>query len=414
MFNTNEREKAQAHWHCFVKTNKSSAIELRYFQSFTAKVFIKAIFILLPVFALANRPPKVEAGPAIRVVYPSTASATLLGSGSDFNGPVTFQWKQLSGNTRSRIAQPTSAITTVTNLRPGLYTYSLTVTDTDGLSRSDTTTISVLQKMTWTVSGILREALVHPATGGTGPAPIIFAFHGHGGTDSGYAEKGFELNWPEAIVVYPQGLRTKTPVDSNCHEAGWQGLLGEVNCRNGIVNQDLKFFDVMLSKLERKYSIDSSLVFVHGWSNGADFIYNVLWAARRNKIAGLAPAGGNMDTIIGKQPIPVIHTAGTLDERVAFTDQQQDVQAVRNLDKCSTTGTVWATGPSGLLGMRYASPLNAPVVFLQYNGPHSFPFTVPALMVKFFKEVAASKKAALAQPLITRISPPANKSIFVR
>ena len=68
-------------------------------------------------------------------------------------------------------------------------------------------------KMTWNIEGVTREALVHPPKGGSGSAPIIFAFHGHSGTDVGFSAKGFEKSWPEAIVVYPQGLPTESHGD---------------------------------------------------------------------------------------------------------------------------------------------------------------------------------------------------------
>jgi poly(3-hydroxybutyrate) depolymerase len=332
--------------------------------------------------------PKVDAGSLSRVVYPTSTSAILSGSGSDSIGAVTFNWTQIGGNSPATITQPASAVTTVSNLKPGLYTFVLTVTNKGNISRADTTQISVLEKLTWTVEGTTREALVHPSTGGSGAAPVIIAFHGHGGTDTGYAEKVFELFWPEAIVVYPQGLDTKTSVDSNCREPGWQDTVGEINCKNGIEDQDLKFFDAMLPTFKEKYNANLSLVFVHGWSNGADFIYNVLWRARRDEIAALAPAGGNMDTTLGKQPIPVIAISGTLDDKIPFTEQQRDVQNVRILNQCSPDGTKWATGPNGLLATRYESPVKAPVVFLKYAGDHKYPYTVPPLIIKFFKEIA--------------------------
>src|SRR4051794_5853213 len=126
-----------------------------------------------------------------------------------------------------------------------------------GTTRRDSTHVTVLEKMTWTISGIAREALVHPPTGGSGAPPVMFAFHGHGGTDLGFADRVFEVNWPEAVVIYPQGLPTKSPSDPNCKNSGWQLLVGEVNCRNGVVDQDLKFFDAMLSTFINKYNINT-------------------------------------------------------------------------------------------------------------------------------------------------------------
>src|SRR3954454_15736135 len=121
------------------------------------RVFIKIIPLLLPVFAIAaNTPPEVDAGPAERVVYPSSTSTILYGSGSDEKGSIAIQWKQVSGNSEAVIEHPTKATTEVSNLRPGLYTFVLKATDNSGISRTDTTTVSVLKKMTWTIDGIAR------------------------------------------------------------------------------------------------------------------------------------------------------------------------------------------------------------------------------------------------------------------
>ena len=363
---------------------------MRYYQSFTSKLIIPVLTFLLPVFLFAkNTPPKVDAGVLIRVIYPATKTATLLGSGSDAEGPVTFQWKQVGGNSVAKIADPTKATTVVSNLKPGLYTFVLTGTDIDGVIRRDTTNVTVLEKLTWTTLGkFTREVVVHPPTGGSGPAPVIFAFHGHGGTDSGFAQRAFELFWPEAIVVYPQGLPTESHGDPQGKSSGWQHSIGEVNTKTRIKDQDLKFFDAMLSTLKSKYNVNSNHIFAHGWSNGGEFIYNVLWTARGDKLAALAPAAATVSTISGKNPIPVIQTAGTSDPTVSFSRQQQSVQSDRTLDKCSSTATTWATARNGLLGKKYASSIVYSVVSLQYDGGHSYPYSVPPYIVKYFKEVA--------------------------
>jgi len=74
----------------------------------------------------------------------------------------------------------------------------------------------------WTIDGIDREALVF-APGSRQKAPVVFAFHGHGGRIDGVS-KGmrFQDVWPEAIVVYPQGLPTATKIDPRARFPGWQ------------------------------------------------------------------------------------------------------------------------------------------------------------------------------------------------
>ena len=417
-------ENCEMEWmlrHDSLKTNEPLKTKHGRARTLSFEVFIKAIFILfilLPAFTYAkNRPPKVNAGLDKVVVFPSSTTTTLSGSGSDAEGPVTFLWKQISGVSTAKIASPTAAITKVSNLIPGIYIFSLTVTDNSGVSRSDTVNVSVFQKLTWTIRGVIREALVHPPSGGTSTAaPVIFVFHGHGGTDSAFAAKGFELSWPQAIVVYPQGLRTKSILDTtNCKQSGWQSKVGEINCVSGVKDQDLLFFDTIYNALSKRYTVNTSQVFVHGWSEACDFVYSVLWAARRNKFRALGPAGGNLDTIKGKSPIPVIHVAGTQDIQWPFTEQKRDVDSIRKLDKCSSTGTVWATGANGLVATKYTSSINDNVVFVQYDGGHIYPSTIPALIVRFFKEVAgvATTKTTTA-PLITEAPAPANKDLLVK
>ncbi len=44
----------------------------------------------------------------------------------------------------------------------------------------------------WTIDGITREAALYiPPTAKTDPAPLVFAFHGHGGTIETYSARVF-------------------------------------------------------------------------------------------------------------------------------------------------------------------------------------------------------------------------------
>ena len=63
-----------------------------------------------------------------------------------------------------------------------------------------------------------REALVYaPATTKTDPSPVVFAFHGHGGTMKFAATKfAYHKHWPEAIAVYMQGLKTPGTLRFEC------------------------------------------------------------------------------------------------------------------------------------------------------------------------------------------------------
>jgi hypothetical protein len=101
------------------------------------------------------------------------------------------------------------------------------------------------------VAGVERQALVFPPSNSTGKVPLVFAFHGHGGNANGFAvHAGIQNAWPEALVVYPQGLRIPTDVDPQGLKPGWQRRAGEVGDR------DLKFVDAMMTKLREQYPVD--------------------------------------------------------------------------------------------------------------------------------------------------------------
>ena len=55
-------------------------------------------------------------------------------------------------------------------------------------------------------------------------SPVVFAFHGHGGTmRHAAATFGYHKVWPEAVVVYMQGLPTPGAItDPEGKRPGWQ------------------------------------------------------------------------------------------------------------------------------------------------------------------------------------------------
>jgi polyhydroxybutyrate depolymerase len=83
--------------------------------------------------------------------------------------------------------------------------------------------------MNWTIDGVKREALVFAPKRATNDSrhPVVFAWHGHGGNMQGTSQQmHLQTVWPEAIVVYPQGLPT-----TSLRRIG----VGQFNLRNGPV-----------------------------------------------------------------------------------------------------------------------------------------------------------------------------------
>ncbi len=229
----------------------------------------------------------------------------------------------------------------------------------------------------WKVDRIQREALIFPPTKSNRKAPVIFAFHGHGG-NMHFAARGmaFQNFWPEAIVVYPQGL----PTASIRHrerklEPGWQrdpGALGD---------RDLKLVDAILHTLHDQYSIDDRRIYATGFSNGGFFTY-LLWAERADVFAAFAPGGSTiLPTVHPTQPRPIFHYGGENDRLIPIQRQRQAIDFARNLDGCSASPS-----SCGENCLQYSSRKHAPVETYLHPFGHIYPPPVSAEIVKFFQE----------------------------
>jgi polyhydroxybutyrate depolymerase len=113
--------------------------------------------------------------------------------------------------------------------------------------------------------------------------PLVAVFHGSGGTaENARNTFSFEnISADGAVFVYPNGQGNQWDLDTAPDE-----------------NQDVAFFDQIVSTLEERLCIDSSRVFATGYSNGA-FFSNQLGCHRGDKLraiashAGGGPYGGN-------------------------------------------------------------------------------------------------------------------------
>lgn len=234
-----------------------------------------------------------------------------------------------------------------------------------------------LERLTWTVDGVKREARIHvPAKFPEAGAPLVFAFHGHGGSAQ-QASRSFPIHekWPEAIVVYPQGLPTAGQLtDKSGQEAGWQGRAGAEGDR------DLKFFDVMLADLKKRYAVDPKRVYSTGHSNGGGFTY-LLWAERGDVFAAMAPSSALLARGFQKfKPKPLFHVASPQDELVKFAWQERMLDYVLKLNGCG------AFKPDAMGSTVYPSKSGNEVVVYLHSGGHRYPSDVaPELIVKFFK-----------------------------
>lgn len=234
---------------------------------------------------------------------------------------------------------------------------------------------------TWTVEGVEREALIFPPAvmSEKGGAPVIFGFHGHGGNARNASRSfHFEDEWPEALVIYMQGLPTPGRLtDPEGKRNGWQHAAGDQGDR------DLKFFDAVLATARERYSIDANRVYASGHSNGGGFTY-LLWAERPEVFAAVAPsAAAGRKSAAKLTPKPVLHLASESDPLVKYEWQALMIDAVKKVNGCAAEGTAWAEGCT-----LYPSEKGTPLVVYRHAGGHKYPAAGPALIVKFFKEYA--------------------------
>jgi polyhydroxybutyrate depolymerase len=233
--------------------------------------------------------------------------------------------------------------------------------------------------MKWTVENTERDALVFPPlSSSSAKAPIVFAYHGHGG-NMRFAARGmhFQDEWPEAVVVYMQGLPTPSLMleDRQGERPGWQHHPGELHDR------DLKFFDTVLATLREKYAVDDRRIYATGFSNGGYFTY-LLWAARPNVFAAFAPGAATvLPSFQLTQPRPMLHYGGQHDRLVRFAKQRATIDQVLKLNGCAARGE--SCGPNCTL---YPSAKGAPVETFIHPAGHIYPPTVTGLIVKFFQE----------------------------
>jgi polyhydroxybutyrate depolymerase len=241
---------------------------------------------------------------------------------------------------------------------------------------SQAQSLDTTQVREWQVGGATRQALVYlPHKRPEGGSPLVFAFHGHGGNARSIAAK-FRIHelWPEAVVVYPQGLPAPGIYDPEGKQNGWQKGPGDLNDR------DLSFFDAMLETLKSEGLVDAKRVYSTGHSNGGGFTY-LLWAARADSLTAVAPSAAGSRNLRSLKPIPAMHLAGEQDRLVPFNFQKRTMETVRQVNGCADEGKEWAKGC-----LIYPSDSGTPFVSFIHSGGHQFPEEAAPLIVRFFQE----------------------------
>ena len=211
----------------------------------------------------------------------------------------------------------------------------------------------------WSVGGTKRTAEIFLPTKTEG-APIVFGFHGHGGT-GGYCARRWNLQalWPEAIFVYPNGLPTKTPHDLDGGKPGWQMFGGGLL----LPNRDLAFFEAMRETAKKEWKVDEKQIYCTGHSNGAGFTY-YLWGQKPTLFAALGVVAGAGERLIrNAKPCPLLVIGAKNDPIVKWDQQQAAIDAAKRINS-----------------------EKAPVEVVLHEGGHEYPSTAPEKIIQFFKK----------------------------
>jgi polyhydroxybutyrate depolymerase len=225
--------------------------------------------------------------------------------------------------------------------------------------------------MQWQIEGESRSAIVYaPATAGEGePVPVVLSFHGSGDNMVNFQYTDVHVAWPEAIVVYFQGLPDSGGL------ARWQAGRGANNDR------DLKLVDAALASLREIYTVDDDRIYATGFSNGGMFTY-LLWAERPGVFAAYAPVAGRLrPSVEPTQPRPIFHVAGRQDRQVDFSDQQAAIGFAADLNGVAATSTACGDGCT-LFGSETATPVMSWI----HPGGHVYPRDTSERIVSFFRD----------------------------
>jgi len=181
------------------------------------------------------------------------------------------------------------------------------------------------------------------------PLPLIFALHGLNMNNwwAANASDGFKLREAsngKALLFYPQGSGD-VPKDAR----QW----GDISSSWG--TGDYGFIDALVKYVEDNYCVDTSRVFVTGFSMGG-MMSNGLGCDRAKVFRAIAPVSGwgpdgNFNTPSCKAnpsgTMSAMFTHGTSDGTVNFSSGQASRDFWLKQDGCTTTTTMLSNLPSG-------------------------------------------------------------------
>lgn len=229
--------------------------------------------------------------------------------------------------------------------------------------------------------GMTRRVLVYAPQSQQSAAPLVFVFHGRGGSMSGISQKiDIHNHWSEAIVVYPQGMWC---------EGGYRDGFGWVVSDTEDEGRDIRFFDVLLEYLKKSYNVDADNIFATGHSNGGGFTY-ALWALRGDKFKGFAPSAAGTrrlgENAKKRMPKPVLIIGGSEDDVVRIERVRREIEIAKRINGC-TTHRKFSKSVTLYQGVD-----GADVAVVIHPSGHQFQSALVPEVVEFFKYVQKKQR----------------------
>lgn len=238
------------------------------------------------------------------------------------------------------------------------------------------------QGLDLTVDGLHRKAIIiYPKSAKNGkPVPVLFVFHGRRGLIPGVMKNmSIYKNFPEAIVIYPQGLWVDTP---NAEKLQW-GCGWKLPRKNGDW-RDIHLFDALLDTVSKSFPVDPKRIYAMGHSNGGGMTYG-LWSVRGDKLAAVSIScsssrtSGYLPDMRG--PKPVFFVIATRDQLVDYDKYKAYIDFIVGRQ---TTGIPQTIAPGKLY---YPSrPGGADVIVDTIEATHKIDKQAMALIADFFRK----------------------------
>ncbi len=184
-------------------------------------------------------------------------------------------------------------------------------------SKEQTTDTSNSLSLTLSHGGLTREYLLYVPSSydGNSQFPLLFNFHGYGGTSSSHmyaADMRTLADQKKFLLVYPQGS-----MDSYGSPHWNSSLPGGDNKSTA---DDSGFVEAMITSISSSYQVNATRIYACGYSNGGMMSY-FLGGSMSDKIAAIGSVSGTM--LDGNpdpaSPVPMINIHGTADYVIAYT-----------------------------------------------------------------------------------------------